>query len=105
MNSIVAQLRDIEETLDSVARGAFEAEAIPGLSDQDAAEVLALTGRIQRRLEGVQIETSVLVGDRSQGLKEERMTTRYGCSRPADLVRMLIGSDSREAGRLMRAAK
>lgn len=105
MNSIVARLRDLEETLDSVAFDAFDGEAVPGLSDADAAELLAVTGRIQRRLEGVQIETTVQVGDRSAGLKEERMTTRYGCSKPTDLVRMLVGTDTRGATRLVKAAR
>ncbi|MGM7699556.1 DUF222 domain-containing protein [Microbacterium sp. A84] len=104
MNSIVARLRGLEETLDSVARDAFGAEEIPRLSDQDAAELLALTGRIQRRLEGVQIDATVLVRDRSEGLRDERMTTKFGCSRPADLVRTLTGSDTRGATRLVKAA-
>lgn len=88
-----------------MACDAFGAEQIPGLSDADAAEVLAVSGRIQRRLEGLQIETTVQVADRSTGLKEERMTTRYGCSKPADLVRMLTGTDTRGATRLVRAAR
>lgn len=105
MNSIVARLRNLEEILDSAARDAFDAEEIPRLSDEDAAELLALTGRIQRRLEGVQIEAAVLVRDRSDGIRDERMTTKFGCSRPADLVRMLTGSDTRGATRLVKAAK
>ncbi|WP_188437063.1 HNH endonuclease signature motif containing protein [Microbacterium murale] len=105
MNSIVARFRELEESLDSVARDAFGAEAIPGLSDADAAELLALTGKMQRRLEGVQVEATVQVCDRSAGVKEERMTTRYGCSKPADLVRMLTGTDTRGATRLVRAAR
>lgn len=105
MDSIVARLRELEESLDSVVRDAFGAEQIPGLSDADAAELLALTGKIQRRLEGVQIEATVQVCDRSVGVKEERMTTRYGCSNPADLVRMLTGTDTRGATRLVRAAR
>ena len=105
MNSIVARLRSIEEDLDTVAREAFGAEVIPRLSDEDAAELLAVTGRIQRRVEGLQIETTAQVADRSGGPKEERMSTRYGCSKPADLVRMLTGSDVRAAARLVKAAR
>ncbi|GAB3632036.1 hypothetical protein GCM10027421_13890 [Microbacterium shaanxiense] len=105
MNSIVARLRDVEESLDSVVRDAFGAERIPSLSDADVAEVLAVSGRIQRRLEGVQVEATVQVVDRSVGLKEERLTTRFGCSKPADLVRMLVGTDTRGATRLVRAAR
>ncbi len=88
-----------------MARDAFGDEAIPGMSDADVAEVLAISGRIQRRVEGVQVEATVQVADRSAGLKEERMTTRYGCAKPADLVRMLTGADTRSASRLVRAAR
>ncbi|MGV2985770.1 DUF222 domain-containing protein [Microbacterium sp. AGC85] len=105
MNSIVARFRDLEESLDSVVRDAFGAERIPSLSDADVAELLAVSGRIQRRLEGVHVEAAVQVVDRSVGLKEERMTTRFGCSKPADLVRMLVGTDTRGATRLVRAAR
>lgn len=105
MNSIVARLRDLEDDLDSVVRDAFGAEQIPGMSDADVAELLAVSGRIQRRMEGVQVEATVQVCDRSAGLKEERMTTRYGCAKPADLVRMLTGTDTRGATRLVRAAR
>ncbi|WP_188435659.1 HNH endonuclease signature motif containing protein [Microbacterium murale] len=105
MNSIVARLRELEESLDSVARDAFGAEVIPGLSDVDAAELLAVSGRIQRRVEGLQVEATVQVCDRSAGVKDERMTTRYGCSKPADLVRILTGTDTRGATRLVRAAR
>ncbi|MCS3845048.1 hypothetical protein, partial [Microbacterium sp. AK031] len=105
MNSIVARLRDLEESLDSVACDAFGDEVIPGLSDADVAELLALSGRIQRRVEALQVEATVQVGDRSAGLREERMTTRYGCAKPVDLVRMLTGTDTRAATRLVRAAR
>ncbi|WP_404475415.1 hypothetical protein [Microbacterium aerolatum] len=104
MNSIVAQLREIEENLDSAACDAFADEAIPELSAVEIADVLATTGRIQRRLEGVQIEATVQVRDRSEGMCDDKMTLAYGCSRPADLVRMLIGSDSRQATQLVKAA-
>lgn len=104
MNSIVARLREIEETLDSAARDAFDEEAIPALSTAEVAEVLSMTGRIQRRLEGLQIETAVQVRERSEGMCDDKMTLAYGCSRPADLLRMLLGSDSRQASQLVRAA-
>lgn len=104
MNSIVDRLQDLEENLDSVARDAFAGEMIPDLSAEDVAELLAVTGRLQRRLDGLQIESTVQVRERSEGMRDNKMTLAYGCSRPADLVRMLIGSESRRATRLVRAA-
>jgi len=88
-----------------VACDAFGSERIPGMSDEDVAELLAVSGRIQRRLEGLQVEAAVQIGDRCVGLKDERMTTRYGCAKPVDLVRMLTGTDARAAARLLRAAR
>ncbi|WP_417510825.1 DUF222 domain-containing protein [Microbacterium sp.] len=104
MNSVVAQLREIEENLDSAVCDAFAEEAIPALSTAEIAEVLAVTGRIQRRLEGVQIEATAQVSERSGAMRDDKMTVAYGCSRPADLVRMLTGADSRQATQLVKAA-
>lgn len=104
MNSIVARLQNLEENLDSVAHDAFAGEMIPDLSDVDVAELLAITGRLQRRLDSLQIESTLQVRQRSEGMCDNKMTLAYGCSRPADLVRMLIGSDSRNATRLVKAA-
>lgn len=104
MNGIVAQLREIETTLDSAACGAFADEAIPALSTAEVAELLAVSGRIQRRLEGVQIEATVQVSERSAPMRVDKMTVAFGCSRPAELVRMLVGADSRQAANLVKAA-
>lgn len=104
MNGIVTQLREIEQMLDSAAHDAFADEAVPALSSGDVAELLAVSGRIQRRLESVQIEATVQVSERSAPMRDDKMTVAYGCSRPTDLVRMLIGSDSRQASQLVKAA-
>lgn len=105
MNSIVARLREIEGSLDALAREAFDSDAIPCLPDADAAELLAVSGRIRRRLESVQVEATDVVRTRSEGIRADKMTTRYGCSTPVDLVRMLTGTDSRDAGRLVKASR
>lgn len=104
MNGIVTQLREIEQTLDSAVRDAFAEDAIPALTSDEVAELLAVSGCIQRRLESVQIEATVQVSERSAPMRDDKMTAAYGCSRPADLVRMLIGVDSRQASLLVKAA-
>src|SRR5690606_34983744 len=91
MNGIVTQLREIEQTLDSAVRDAFAEDTISALTSDEVAELLAASGRIQRRLESVQIEATVQVSERSAPMRDDKMTVAYGCSRPADLVRMLIG--------------
>ncbi|KDA06174.1 hypothetical protein DC31_12235 [Microbacterium sp. CH12i] len=104
MNSVVAHLESLDETLAVAAREGFEAEAIPDLAGREIADLLAVAGRVQRRLESLQVEATVQVRERSEGMRDERLTTTYGCSRPADLVRMLTLIDSRSANRLVRAA-
>ncbi|WP_243233314.1 HNH endonuclease signature motif containing protein [Microbacterium sp. CIAB417] len=105
MDSIVARLRSLEETLDAAARDAFSTDEIQGLPDAEVAELLTITGRIQRRVEGLQVEAADVIRTRSEGCRDEKMTAAYGCSRPVDLVRLLTGSDTRAASRLVKASR
>ncbi|GAB3601630.1 HNH endonuclease signature motif containing protein [Microbacterium tumbae] len=104
MNELLPWLREIETSLDSTARDAFARETIPQLADADVAELLAIAGRIERRLEGLQVEAADAVVTRSDRYRDERMTTAYGCSAPIDLLRMLLGTDARSAARLVKAS-
>ncbi len=105
MHKVVEQLRDLEDSLDSVARGAFAAEVMPDLSNADLAQLLVTCGRMQRRIEGLQIESTVAVVERSAPLHDDRITLAYGCATPADLLRMLTLCDAYAARRLVRTAR
>lgn len=105
MHKVVEQLKGLGESLDSVARGAFDDEAIHDLSNADLAELLVACGRMQRRIEGLQIESTVTVVERSAPMHDDRITLAYGCSTPTDLLRMLTLCDSHAARRLVRAAR
>ncbi len=105
MNELLAQMRSIEGLLDTAARCAFAGDTVQGLTDAETAELLTVSSRIQRRLEGVQIEAVDVVVTRSDRFRDERMTTAYGCASPVDLVRMLLATDARSAGRLIKASK
>lgn len=105
MHKVVEQLKGLGESLDSVARGALDDEAIHDLSNADLAELLVACGRMQRRIEGLQIESTVTVVERSAPMHEDRITLAYGCSTPTDLLRMLTLCDSHAARRLVRAAR
>lgn len=104
MNSILYGVAEIEKSLDLLVTGAFKREEVPPLADESIAELLASTGRMQRRLEALQIEATVQVRERSEGFRANRMTDRFGCPKPADLVRLLTGQDARSAHRLVKAA-
>lgn len=105
MHKVVEQLKGLEESLDVVARGAFEDELIHELSNADLAELLVACGRMQRRIEGMQIESTVTVVERSAPMRDDRITLAYGCSTPTDLLRMLTLCDSHAARRLVRTAR
>lgn len=104
MNSILFGVAEIEKSLDLCVTGAFDAEEISRLSDESIAELLASTARMQRRLEALQIEATVQIRERSEGVRANRMTDEFGCPKPADLVRLLTGNDARSAHRLVKAA-
>ena len=83
---------------------AFDAELIVDASDAEVMHLLGITGRMQRTTEAAQVEATVAVRSRSEGLRGERMTTTYGCDRPADLLRVVLRTDHQGASRLVRAA-
>lgn len=99
------QLKGLEASLDAVVGEAFADEVVPDLSHADLAELLVTCGRMQRRIEGMQIETTVAVVERSAPLYDDRITLAYGCSTPADLLRMLTLCDAHAARRLVRTAR
>lgn len=105
MHKVVEQLRGLEDSLDAVARDAFADEVAPDLSNADLAELLVACGRMQRRLEGLQVESTVTVVERSAPMHDDRITLAYGCSTPTDLVRMLTLCDTHSARRLVRTAR
>lgn len=105
MNRIVAHLEDLDRSLAEASRDAYGREEIPDLADAEIAALLELSGRIQKRIEGLQVEASVQVVERSTPLREDKITTKYGWARPTDLVRMLTRTETRDANRVVKAAR
>lgn len=105
MNSVVERLEHLDETLAAMTRDVFENETIPDLPGEEIAGLLVVTAQLQRRLESLQIEAAGQVRERSECVRDERLSTQYGCARPVDMVRMLTLVDSRVAGRLMKASR
>ncbi|MFE6997623.1 DUF222 domain-containing protein [Microbacterium sp. NPDC057659] len=105
MNSVVVdRLVTLEAELAGVLTDAFEGEELPDLPDAELMRLLDVAGRIQRRVDGVLVEAAVQVRDRSEGLRDERLTTRHGCQRPVDLLSMACRIDRAHAARIVRAA-
>lgn len=105
MNRLVAHLEDLDRSLAEASGAAFEAETIPDLSDAEIAALLEASGRIQKRIEALQVETSVQVLERSAPMRDDKITAKYGWSRPVDLVRMLTRNENRDANRVLKAAR
>ncbi|MFE6736701.1 DUF222 domain-containing protein [Microbacterium sp. NPDC057650] len=105
MNSVVVdRVEALVTELSSVLTDAFEGEVLPDLSDAELMRLLEVAGRIQRCVDGVLVEAAVQVRERSEGLRDERLTTGHGCRRPIDLLSMVCRIDSAQAARVVRAA-
>ncbi|UJP10534.1 hypothetical protein L2X99_02280 [Microbacterium sp. KUDC0406] len=74
---VVDRVEALEAELSGVLADAFEGEVLPDLPDADLMRLLDVAGRIQRRVDGVLVEAAVQVRDRSEGLRDERLTTRH----------------------------
>lgn len=105
MNSIVAHLEDLDRSLAEAGRDVFDREEIPDLSDAEIAALLEASGRIQKRIEALQIEASVQVLERSAPMRDDRITAKYGWDWPVDLVRALTRTETRDANRVVKAAR
>ncbi|MEJ1922942.1 HNH endonuclease signature motif containing protein [Microbacterium sp. KHB019] len=105
MNSIVAHLEDLDRSLDEASSDAFGREEVPGLSDAEIAVLLEASGRIQKRIEGLQVEATVQVLERSAPMRDDKITLKYGWTRPVDLVRVLTRSETRDANRIVKTAR
>lgn len=104
MNSVVDRLEQLQADFAAAVAETFAREEIADLPDAEVVRLLDVTGRMQRGVEAVQVEATVAVRGRSEGLRGERMTTDYGCDRPADLLRMVLRTDRQGAARLVKAA-
>ena len=106
MNSIAAALETVGDDLLDVVGEAFAGNAAHGLSDADVLEVMAAAARIVRAGEALLVETTGQVCDRSDGrLNADRMTTRFGCGSPSELVQRVTRVSKSRAGELVKAGR
>ncbi|MEV7633516.1 hypothetical protein AB0N64_14040 [Microbacterium sp. NPDC089318] len=102
MNDVVDRLDQLQAQLAAVV-----ADALPHIADLPDVEVMRLldaSGRMLRSNDALQVAATVQVRERSEGLRGQRMTTSYGCDRPADLLQMVLRVDGRSTSRLVKAA-
>ena len=105
MNSVVAHLENLQRSLDDASADAFDSEEIPDLPDAEIAALLEVSGRIQKRVEALQVEATVQVLERSTPMRDDKITEKYGWSRPVDLVRILTRTETRDSNRVVKTAR
>ncbi|MFJ4046782.1 DUF222 domain-containing protein [Microbacterium sp. NPDC089987] len=102
MDDVIDRLEQLQADFAAVV-----GDALPHIADLPDAQVMRLldaSGRMLRSNDALQVAATAQVRERSEGLRAERMTTSYGCDRPADLLQMVLRVDARSAARLVKAA-
>lgn len=102
MEGIIDRLEQLQADFASAVGDALS--IIADLPDAEVMRLLDASGRVLRSNDALQVAATVQVRERSEGMRGERMTTSYGCGRPADLLQMVLRTDARSATRLVKAA-
>lgn len=102
---VMTNLADRLEQLDAdLSRAVAEASAIG--DENEVVRLLQVAGRIRRRIDGVVVEATDQVHERSRtGIIDERMTTRFGCRSTSELLQRTTLCDACTAARFERAAR
>lgn len=104
MSETIDRLESLQAEFAAVIADALTAEEVAAASDAEVMRLLEISGDLQRSIDAVQVEATVQVRQRSEGLRAERMTTTYGCARPGDLLQLSLKIDRPHASRLVKAA-
>ena len=79
MKPALDALREVDAALVAALAPVFASDAVHEASDALVLEAMAVAGSILRRVEGFLVEATDVVRGRSEGPRDERMTTRAGC--------------------------
>jgi hypothetical protein len=105
MQDLAASLVELDATVDRVIGGLRAAGAVRGADDDGLLESAAVVARIQRRLEGVQVEIVGEVDERITGREHAaRITTRHGCRSLSELTQRTTLCSAQSASALARVA-
>lgn len=101
MTFLAEQLEQIERHFaDALAAG----EDVRLATDGELVTVLQTLGRIQRRIDGAIVDATDRVGERDQGERVTRLSTRAGCRDAVELLRRALRVDGYSARRYVTAA-
>ncbi|MDO8382886.1 MAG: DUF222 domain-containing protein [Microbacterium sp.] len=104
MKPALDALREVDTALAAALAQVFAGDALHEASDDSVLEAMAVAGSILRRVEGLLIEATDVVRGRSEGPRDERMTTRVGCASVSEVVQRTTRMSGASAGVLMRGA-
>ncbi|PKI90559.1 hypothetical protein CW368_10265 [Actinomycetales bacterium SN12] len=101
MDEVIDRLEQLQADFAAVV-----GDALPHIADLPDAQVMRLldaSGRMLRSNDALQVAATAQVRERSEGLRAERMTTSYGCDRPADLLQIPTQARTTGSTRSIRA--
>lgn len=104
MKPALEALREVDAALAAGLAPVFASDAVHEASEALVLEAMAVAGSILRRVEGFLVETTDVVRERSEGPRDERMTTRAGCASVSEVVQRTTRMSGASAGVMMRAA-
>ena len=104
MQELLATLDTLDEGLAALVGEA--AESLWSGTDDEIVALLQVVARIGRRVDALSVEAVGEVGERSRNLvRDERMTSRFGCRSTGELVQRATLCDARAAAKLERASR
>lgn len=105
MNSLLDRLQQLDTEL-AQAVSESTLSGAPRGTEHELVGLLQVAGRIRRRIEGVLVDATGDVHERSQtAVRDERMTSRFGCRSTSELLQRTTLCDASTASRLERAAR
>ncbi|MDO8382896.1 MAG: DUF222 domain-containing protein [Microbacterium sp.] len=104
MKPALDALREVDAALAAALAPVFASDAVHEASDALVLEAMAVAGSILRRIEGFLVEATDVVRGRSEGPRDERMTTRAGCGSVSEVVQRTTRMSGASAGAIVRAA-
>ena len=106
MDNLAAALEAVDAALGRVVDEVFATDVVQGVSDAVLITLLGVSARIARRTEALQIECAAHIDYRSSvPVRDERMTTQFGCRSASELVQRVTRVSSRSAAEIVKAGR
>jgi hypothetical protein len=106
MENLAAALETVDTALGRLVDEVFSTDAAQGVPDAILLTLLGVSARIARRAEALQIECAAQIDYRSSvRVRDERMTSRFGCRSASELVQRVTRMSSRSAAEIVKAGR